>query len=492
MTEVAEPDLMLAEDLGRYYANPLGFVRYAFRWNEDELKGFPGPVEWQAQYLRALGEEVKARGFNRVDPVSPVLMATASGHGIGKSALTAWIILWVLSTRPHSKGVVTANTASQLETKTWAELAKWMRRAINSHWWDIRTGRGAMRLAHKDYPDSWRVDGITCREENSESFAGLHAASASPFYIFDEASAIPTSIWEVAEGGLTDGEPFWLVFGNPTRNTGRFRECWGRLRHRWITRQIDSRTVSLTNKTLLNEWVHDYGEDSDFVRVRVRGVWPRASDMQFIPSDVVTEAMRREVVELQNDPLVLGVDVARGGGDRNVLYWRAGRNGRASNNVPKPIVIPGEETRDSMRLVARIISAIEDTTPDVVFVDGTGVGGPIVDRIRQLRFPVVEVQFGAKAPDESSANMRAYMWGQMREWLMNGGAIPDDSSLEADLCSPEYSHNSRDQLLLESKERMKARGLASPDLADALALTFANPVGTGGRRRGNRPRVAVM
>ena len=115
-----------------------------------------------------------------------------------------------------------------------------------------------------------------------------------------------------------------------------------------------------------------------------------------------------------------------------------------------------------------------------------------MDRIRQLRFPVVEVQFGAAAPDGKSANMRAYMWGNMRQWLIDGGAIPDDSGLESDLTAPEYSHNSKDQLLLESKERMKGRGLASPDMADALALTFANPVGTGGRRRGNRPRVAVM
>jgi hypothetical protein len=145
--------------------------------------------------------------------------------------------------------VVTANTAEQLSSKTWAGVAAWHSRCITGHWFDLTTGKGAMRLKHRDHPESWRVDAQTSRkEENSESFAGLHAASSTPWYLFDEASAIPAKIWEVAEGGKTDGEPMHFVFGNPTRNTGAFAECFGKMRHRWVTRQIDSRQVQITNK----------------------------------------------------------------------------------------------------------------------------------------------------------------------------------------------------------------------------------------------------
>ena len=107
--------------------------------------------------------------------------------------------------------------------------------------------------------------------------------------IFDEASAISDRIWEVSEGALTDDdtEIVWLAFGNPTRNTGRFRECFGRFRHRWDCAHIDSRQVEGTNKAQLAQWVLDYGEDSDFVRVRVKGVFPHTGSMQFISSELV-------------------------------------------------------------------------------------------------------------------------------------------------------------------------------------------------------------
>ena len=168
-----------------------------------------------------------------------------------------------MSTRPDSKGVVTANTGDQLKTKTMSEVSKWRSRCITGHWFQMN----AMSIVHRAYPDSWRVDAQTCREENSEAFAGLHAADSTPWYLFDEASAIPEKIWEVAKGGLTDGEPMHICFGNPTRNNGSFYECFRKNSHRWITRQIDSRKAKMTNKRLIEQWIEDFGEDSDFVRV---------------------------------------------------------------------------------------------------------------------------------------------------------------------------------------------------------------------------------
>ncbi|HDK5141196.1 TPA: terminase, partial [Salmonella enterica] len=257
----SEFEAMLADDMGRFFYDPLGFVMYAFEWGAGELDGFDGPDEWQKEFLTDWGEAIRTNNFDGVKPVEAYRCATSSGHGIGKSALTAWVILYIMSTRPFCKGVVTANTSEQLRTKTWGELGKWKKRCITGHWFEYNNGKGNMNIYHVDHMESWRCDGQTCREENSESFAGLHAANSSPFYIFDEASAVPDKIWEVAEGGLTDGEPFWFAFGNPTRNTGRFRECFRKFKHRWRRKQIDSRLAKMTNKELIEEWRNDYGED---------------------------------------------------------------------------------------------------------------------------------------------------------------------------------------------------------------------------------------
>lgn len=485
----AHYDRQLAEDVGQFYADPLGFVMYAFDWGGDPalrvvklaapwdlLYGCEyGPDAWACEFLEDIGRQVRERRFDGTKAVAALRMATSSGHGIGKSAITAWLVLWIMSTRPHCKGVVTANTAEQLASKTWAEISKWCRRCITGHWFDVTTGKGAMRMVHREAPESWRCDAQTCREENSESFAGLHAASSTPFYIFDEASAVPDAIWEVAEGGMTDGEPMWFAFGNPTRNTGKFFECFGRQRHRWVTRQIDSRAVQITNKATIDEWVQDYGEDSDFVRVRVRGVFPRASTLQFIPRDLVDDAMRRPLPDERQvgRACAVGVDVARFGGDQSVIRTRIGRDARS-------VAVKRFRELDTMQLASRVAEHVGELRliglRPVVFVDGGGVGGGVVDRLRQLRYDVVEVQFGGKADDPRKyANKRAEMWGRVKDWLAIG-VLPTDELLAADLTGVEYGFTPGDQILLERKESMRQRGLASPDDADALALTFAQPV----------------
>jgi hypothetical protein len=176
--------------------------------------------------------------------------------------------------------------------------------------------------------------------------------------------------------------------------------------------------------------------------------------------------------------LILGIDVARGGVDNNVMRFRRGHDARSI----KPIKMHGEDTRDSMRLISKIGQVITEHKPDAVFVDATGVGGPIGDRLRQLGHNVTDVQFGGESPNPQCANMRSYMWDAMKTWLLKG-SIDKDQELENDLTGPGYGHNKQDRLLIESKESMKARDLHSPDDGDALALTFAYPVG-GYRRRG--------
>lgn len=467
----AEIEAQLEQDLGGFTHDPLGYVLYAFPWGEpgSPLEKKPGPRAWQRRYLKRLGDLLQKGAITAGEAIQ---MARASGHGIGKSALVAWLILWALSTFEDTRGVVTANTETQLKQKTWSELAKWHRLSINEHWFTFTAT--AIYSSDPDHEKTWRIDMVTWSERNSEAFAGLHNEGKRILLIFDEASAIPDAIWEVAEGALTDAdtEIIWCVFGNPTRNTGRFRECFGKLKHRWDHEQIDSREVEGTNKVQFTAWIEDYGEDSDFVRIRVRGIFPRASSMQFIDTDLVAAAQKREERYTRGDPLIMTLDIARGGDDSCVFRFRRGLDARS---IPA-ISIPGSEVRDSMRLVSKAVELLDTHKPDAFFYDGTGVGGPVGDRVKQLGYEVIEVQFGASSPNPKYANMRAYMWAKAKEWLQAGGAIDKSPELEMDLTSVEYLHNSRDQLLLEPKEALKERGLASPDHGDAFAMSFAYPV----------------
>jgi hypothetical protein len=199
-----EVDIQLADDVSRFYADPLGFTLWAYPWGQPGmLEHHDGPDEWQRNALIELGNQVRQRKFDGVNPVAPIRIVTVSGHGIGKSVFCAWVTHWIMSTRPRCKGTVTANTFAQLSTKTWAAIQQWGKLLINRHWFEI----GSDCMYYRNQKESWAVSAQSCREENSESFAGQHAADSTSFYIFDEASAIPEKIWEVAEGGLTDGEP---------------------------------------------------------------------------------------------------------------------------------------------------------------------------------------------------------------------------------------------------------------------------------------------
>jgi hypothetical protein len=476
--KISDPEQELVELMGACYADPLRFVMQAYPWGESgPLKDHPGPDKWQRTFLQELGAEVKANGFTGLAPVRPIRRAVSSGHGIGKSVMAAWLVDWIMSTRPHAKGTVTANTFTQLETKTWASVQYWTRLCITADWWDI----SATRLAHKGFRDSWFCTPQSCREENSEAFAGQHAQDSTSFYIFDEDSAISDSVHEVAEGGLTDGEPMIFCFGNPTRNTGHFfRACFGNARDRWNPLVVDSRESKFTNKAQLSEWISDYGEDSDFVRVRVRGMAPLASELQFIPQDTIFEAQRRRLGGREDAPLVVGVDVSDGGSAWNVIRFRRGSDGKAAS----PVRIPGEVVRNGREvLLARLTDVLggrycEDQVPVAAMFVDSAFGAPYVERLRAMGYRnVFEVRFGAPSPDSHYANMRAFMWAKLKDWLRSGVIDAADQRLEADLAGPGYRLNLQDKLVLESKEDMAKRGVASPDDADALALTFAMQVG---------------
>ncbi|UPO80713.1 terminase [Parasaccharibacter sp. TMW 2.1888] len=474
---MADIQTQLAEAVASYALDPEGFVLFAFPWGEagTDLADADGPRAWQRDILRSIGEKLRA-GYEPGAVLMPALQAVASGHGIGKSALVSMLTAWALCTCPDTKAVITANTEPQLRTKTFPEISKWFRLLICSHWFKVHGM--SIHSTMPGHSKTWRADAVTWSETNLEAFAGLHNVGRRILLIFDEASGIIDRVWEVAEGALTDEgtEIVWCAFGNPTQPSGRFFECFNRQRDRWSGRQVDSRTVDGTNKALFEQWAETYGEDSDFMRVRVKGQFPRAGSMQFIGTDTVAEAARREVSAIITDALVMGVDVARYGDDQSVIFFRKGRDARM---IP-PICL---RKVDTMQLAARVADEAQRYGADAVFIDGGGVGAGVVDRCRQLHVRgLMEVQFGARADranydtnSERYANKRAEMWGTMRSWLQTGG-IPDDQTLMTDLSGPWYFFNPRNEIVLERKEDMKKRGLASPDMADALALTFAYPV----------------
>lgn len=466
-------------DIASFDKDPLGFVHYAYPWGETgtELHKKAGPRAWQKGILGDIGDHLQ----NPATRHQPLRIAVASGHGIGKSALISMIIDWGLSTCNDCKIVVTATTDTQLQTKTWPEVTKWRGLSIVSDWFTTNaTSVVSNDQAHRKL---WRADAIPWSEHNTEAFAGLHNVDKRIILIFDEASGIADKVWEVAEGAMTDEntEIIWIAFGNPTLNTGRFSECFTRYAHRWLHRQIDSRTVEGTNKKEIEKWLEDYGEDSDFFRIRVRGEFPRASELQLIPQDWVAEARKRPVYSTMHDGLVMSIDIARGGADNNVIRFRRGMDARSI----KKLKIPGSETRDTTKFAMKVCTLIDEHNPDAVFVDSTGVGGPVADQIRKLRpnATVIDINFGSGSPDPKFLNMRTYMWWQMREALRAGLAIEDDPELERELTAPNYNTDAKEIVHLEKKKDIKKRLGMSPDDADALCLSFAMPI----MRREHKP-----
>ena len=463
----AEFERVLAEDVAQYPHDPLGFSYYAFPWGKDELQGSDGPRKWQRGILRAIGDHLQ----NRQTRHQPCQIAVSSGKGIGKSALVGMIIDWAMSTCEDCKVVLTANTDGQLRTKTWPEVSKWFKLTVNKRWFSVEAE--SITIRNPEHKRLWRCDRIAWTEHNTEAFAGLHNKGKRIVIIFDEASAIADKIWEVTEGALTDEdtEIIWLAFGNPTRTDGRFRECFGKFKHRWKTFQIDSREVEGTNKAEFQRQVEDYGEESNHVRVWIRGEFPRANIEGFISDEVVEAARKYKAEGYHRLPLILAVDVARFGDNETVIGWRQGR---------KFVVLDKLREKDGIFVANKIIEYQESLYPSALVVDGDGGwSGSIVDHLKWSRFDKKLHEFHG-APDAYDSrwfNRRTEVWGLMKEWLGNGAEIPDDPDLATQLTGPTYDYTKGKRrpgsIFIEHKADMKSRGLASPDIADCLALTFA-------------------
>ena len=477
-TDIAAFEADLDAHLVSCYADPERYVETIWNWGVGELAREGGPKPWQRDVLRDIGALVADRKFNGIDPVKPIKVAIASGVGTGKTALIAWLLHWLEDTRADCKCRVTANTVTQLDTATWAEIRKWGALKLTAPRWAMNTEM----LYHVGDRVNWFAVKTTCAAENAQAFAGWHNRRSTTANFFDEASTIPEEIFAKGRGIEVDGEPFQFVFGNPSRRQGQlYRAVFGSERDDWNHRVINGEDITTSDVTraLYASWADTYGgTDSDYYRVHVKGLPPNADELQYIDHLRVQGAQHRATDVLADEPLIAGVDVSGGGSAWTVCRFRRGNDARSF----PPIRLTGEQSRDRGLIVSKLAEALTMTHQGGVnvaamFVD-SAFGAAVVERLHMLGYKHVhEINFGAQSPDQKhDANYRAFMWRRSKEWLLSGAIPARDVRLETDATGPGYHVNQRNQLVLESKADMQARGVASPDDWDALALTFAQKV----------------
>ncbi len=453
----------LTDLLDQSYYDPLYFVEAFFPWGEEGtwLQKHSGPVTWQIRILKLIGK-LACEG---VKIGNAIQIAVASGHGIGKTTLISWILLWFISTRLHPQIIVTANTKEQIMGKTWRELSKWHKVMLHSPLYECT----ATRFSYLPEKSTWFAAAIAWSKEKSEAFQGAHEENI--LVLFDEASAIDPIIWEVVNGAMSTEGSMWIAFGNPTQNSGGFYDCFKRNRKYWYTEQISSWDSEMVNRQWLEQMRDQWGEDDDRYRIRVSGQFPSQSVFQFISLKLVEAAAARVIhpKQIEGMPLIMGVDVARQGDDDSVIVLRQGLLVRE---------IERHHGLNTVELADVVAQRYAMWQPDGCFVDGVGIGAGVVDILQtKLKVPVVEVQAGSKSTKNIYNNKRTEMWGDMKEWLEAGASIPDkDQALIDDLIGPMYDYGVNGKMKLERKKDMKLRGVASPDAADAISMTFCSYV----------------
>ena len=448
------PESKYIEIIKAVYHDPELFVEVAYDWTGLDPRG---PTDQQRRVLRAL-KDGKTR------------LAIRSGHGTGKSTLMAWIQHWFLLTRRGAVIPCTAPSAHQLRDVLWAESARWLERLLPPFKGQLEWTTD--RVRHVEAPESWFAVARTSRRENPDALAGFHARHI--MYLVDEAPGVPEEIFETAEGALSTPGAFVIMAGNPTRLDGTFYQAFHKDRDHWTNFHFDSRFSPLVDPAYPERMAAKYGEDSDVYRVRVLGEFPQQEADSLIPLSWVEAAAARERVLQRDQPALIGVDVARYGDNKTVYLVRQGRN--VLHIVKRPKV----DTMEAAYQVAALTDDWEGANPRI-FVDSIGVGAGVADRLREMGYDVVDVNVSERAAmGEKFMNLRSELWWKVREWFENANPwIPMDDELIAQLSTVKFRVTPAGKIRIESKEEMRSRGVESPDVADALMLTFmADVVGT--------------
>ena len=428
------------------------------------------PEAWQKEVLESLLSDDK--------------IAIKSGHGTGKTALLSWIILWWLCTKIPTKIACTANSAHQLNDVLWSEISKWHRNLPDGFRNLFEFKSDKINLI--GVKDSFAV-ARTARREQPEALQGFH--SPNMLFIADEASGIDNIIFEVAEGSLSTKGAKVILTGNPTRSSGYFYDCFHTMKHRWKTFTVSCHDSQYVNPSFIADMAKKYGEDSNVFRIRVLGEFPESNEDAIIPLHLISESITRDI-DPSTDDVIWGLDVARHGNDRTALAKRQG------NTLLEKIKT--WKNKDSMQTDGIVVSEYEalpySKRPTEILIDSIGLGAGVADRLQEMNLncQITAVNV-AELPSMQDKYMRLRdeLWFLVREWFESRDVkIIDDEELIAELTTPSFSFMSNGKIKVESKEQLKKKGHKSPDLADALCLTFASRHGFAKSNRNykwNRP-----
>lgn len=445
------------DNIRRWRASPLAMVR--------ELFGVE-PDAWQAEVLQDFPHHPR--------------QAMKACKGPGKTTVLAWLCWNFLLCYLHPKIAAVSITGDNLQDGLWAEMAKWRNKApmlMEAFEWT------RSRIYARGHEATWFMSARTwpksgSAEQQANTLAGLHGDNM--MFVLDESGGIPDAVMVAAEAGMANAIPgsgkvaHLVQAGNPTHLEGPlYRACTSQ-RHLWKVYEItsdpaDPKRTPRVSKEWAQQQIDTYGADNPWVLVNVFGRFPPASLNSLLGPDEVMDAMRRHYTEADyhHAPKVLGVDVALYGDDTSVIFPR---QGLASF---EPIVLRNVGPMVGAGATAR---KWQDWQADGCMVDATGgFGDPWCAALEQLNLQPVRVLFSGEAMNPRYFNKRAEMYFELAQWVKQGGALPNIPALVGELTTPTYTFKG-DKLLLMPKEMVKARLGRSPDMADALALTFAFPV----------------
>jgi hypothetical protein len=410
-----------------------------------------------------LDDQQKALVLGAQDPNARV--AVKSSQGAGKTSCLVWMTLYYLLTLEDCRILITAPSAQQLNRVFHSETQKWYARLpeIFKPFFDIK--KESIHIKGKEYQMASLVTG------NPSNIEGLQGGHATNYIIMgDEASGLEELVFDTLLGTLGAGDGRFIMTSNPVRNSGRFYEIFANENKNWVRLTFNAMDSAVTSQRWIEEMREMYNELDDNWQIRVLGNFGRYGEQQFIPSNVIETCVQNyiEYKGYSNYTKVAGVDVARFGADQTVLTLRQGS---------KILDITKYSGLDTMEVAARVVDYHHRFSPSIIYIDSIGIGAGVYDRTAELGLPVKEVIVSQSSNNPKMyGNFRAQLWGEMRDWMHNGGDLPDDKDLISQLNSMQYTYNNKMQILLMSKKDIKKLGLPSPDIADSIALTFAGNV----------------
>ncbi|MCK8827722.1 hypothetical protein MWH25_08190 [Natroniella acetigena] len=426
------------------YREPRGFIKFV----KEQLGA--NPTKQQEKVMEDMQKERK--------------ITVKAGHGVGKTALAAWFLIWFIVTHPFARIPCTSNKEDQIKERLWPEVKKWVRGSP----WDDYIIHNKTRIHIKGYPEDWFAKIETASDP--DNLAGYHAKYL--LYIVDEASGLGKEFAQVIQGAITTEGAKVFMIGNPTKRSGYFYDSHTKNVDKWANHTLSCRNSPLVSEEYIKDMEDEWGKDSDVVRVRVDGKFPKSESDSYISIELVEQAFEFELLEAIG-PKVLGVDVARFGDDEIVFHGRQGRKDIERLTFTK---------KRTTNVTGRIIERIREVGYEKVNIDvgnmGAGVIDQLIEKVRELDLDVIvnEIGFGDSPPDEElkkhNKDMTAVMWRNFRDKLKEGIDLSHDEKVKEQLTNRKYEFDGSGRLKLESKKKMKARGLDSPDRADACVLAY--------------------